>query len=72
MIQAEAAKLNRLRYRYYSTIQEAKKLQANLIVLGSSGDNAIYKTLMGSVSESVLTQATCPVLLIPSKLSLSN
>ncbi|AFZ34905.1 UspA domain-containing protein [Stanieria cyanosphaera PCC 7437] len=49
-------------------IQEANKLQADLIVLGSHGHNVIYKTFMGSVSEGVLTHAACPVLLVPSKM----
>ncbi|BAU67308.1 hypothetical protein STA3757_47190 [Stanieria sp. NIES-3757] len=49
-------------------VQEAEKLQADLIVLGSHGHNVLYKTFMGSVSEGVLTQASCPVLLVPTKM----
>ena len=48
-------------------IQESLKLKADMIVIGSHGNNTIYKALVGSVSEGVIQQASCPVLLIPAK-----
>ncbi|MFQ5597825.1 MAG: universal stress protein [Nitrospiria bacterium] len=46
-------------------LQEAEKLHADMIVIGSHGHGAVYKMLMGSVSEGVLRQAACPVLVVP-------
>ena len=46
-------------------IAEANKLQADLIILGSHGHGALFRTLMGSVSEGVLHRAPCPVLIVP-------
>ena len=48
-------------------IQEARKLEADLIVLGSHGRSSLYKTLVGSVSEGVIRQASCPILLVPTQ-----
>jgi nucleotide-binding universal stress UspA family protein len=77
LIQAEAAKLSDRGLDVTplliqgvtaeTIIQEANKLQADLIVLGSHGHNPLYKTIMGSVSEGVVSQASCPVLLVPAK-----
>jgi len=46
-------------------VAEASKLEADLIILGSHGHGALYRTLMGSVSEGVLRHASCPVLIVP-------
>jgi nucleotide-binding universal stress UspA family protein len=46
-------------------LAEASKLEADLIIMGSHGHGAVYRTLMGSVSEGVLHRATCPVLIVP-------
>jgi nucleotide-binding universal stress UspA family protein len=46
-------------------LAEAEKHAADLIVMGSHGRGAMYRTLMGSVSERVLRKAACPVTIIP-------
>ena len=49
-------------------LKQASKLEADAIVIGSHGRGAFYKTLVGSVSEGVIRQALCPVLVIPAKI----
>ena len=46
-------------------LDEASKLKADLIVVGSHGHGAVYHLLVGSVSEGVLHRSTCPVLIVP-------
>ena len=46
-------------------VEEAAKLQAALIVLGSHGHGAVYDLLVGSVAEGVVRRSKIPVLLIP-------
>ncbi len=46
-------------------LREARKLKAELLVMGSHGHGAIYRALVGSVSEGVLRGSSCPVLIIP-------
>lgn len=46
-------------------LERAAKLEADLIVLGSHGHGALYRALLGSISEAVVRKATCPVLIIP-------
>ncbi|MGF1541582.1 MAG: universal stress protein [Pleurocapsa sp.] len=46
-------------------LQEATKLNADMIVIGSHGRGALYKALVGSVSEGIIRQASCPVLIVP-------
>jgi nucleotide-binding universal stress UspA family protein len=48
-------------------IEEAARLKADLIVMGSHGHGALYKTFMGSVSQQVLGDSTIPVLIIPAR-----
>ncbi len=48
-------------------IDEAGRLEADLIVMGSHGHGAIYKAFVGSVSQQVLGDSTVPVLIIPAK-----
>lgn len=49
------------------TIREiAQRLHADLIVLGSHGHGRFFHTMFGSVREAVLSNAPCPVLVIPS------
>jgi len=45
---------------------EARKLDADLIVVGSHGRGAMYRVLLGSTSEGVLHKAHVPVLIVPS------
>ncbi len=48
-------------------LQEAEELDVDLIVLGSHGRGAVYRALLGSVSEGVLHKAHCPVTILPSE-----
>ncbi len=48
-------------------LKEASKLNAEMIVIGSHGHGALYKTLVGSVSEGIIRKAFCPVLIVPAK-----
>ena len=48
-------------------LKEASKLEAEMIVIGSHGHGALYKTLVGSVSEGIIRKAFCPVLIVPAK-----
>jgi nucleotide-binding universal stress UspA family protein len=45
--------------------ERAEHLDADLVVLGSHGHGAVYRALMGSVSEGMLRAGICPVLVIP-------
>jgi universal stress protein A len=42
----------------------AKKLNADLIVMGTHGRRGLRRMLIGSVAESVVRNAPCPVLLV--------
>jgi len=53
-------------------LSEAERVGADLIVLGSHGHGAVYRTLLGSVSESVLRQATCPVTVVPHRVLIGD
>ncbi len=46
-------------------LAEVGKLEADLVILGSHGHGALYRTLLGSVSEGVLHGSSCPVLIVP-------
>ena len=48
-------------------LKQADKLKAEMIVIGSHGHGALYKTLVGSVSEGIIRKAFCPVLIVPIK-----
>lgn len=48
-------------------LAQAERLGADLIVMGSHGRGALYRALVGSVSEGVLRRSTTPVLVIPSR-----
>jgi nucleotide-binding universal stress UspA family protein len=47
-------------------LEEAKRLSADYIVMGSHGHSAIYDLLVGTTTHAVLRRATCPILIIPS------
>ncbi|MEE9280050.1 MAG: universal stress protein [Myxococcota bacterium] len=48
-------------------LDEAEKLDVDLIVMGSHGHGAIYELLVGSVTEGVLRRTRRPVLVVPSE-----
>ncbi|WP_395747028.1 universal stress protein [Prosthecobacter sp.] len=49
-----------------SVLAETKRLNADLIILGSHHHSTIYHMLVGSVANDVLKRAHCPVLVVPS------
>lgn len=46
-------------------VEEAQKLDADLIICGHHEHNFIYKAILGSFSESLIQESKIPVLLIP-------
>lgn len=46
-------------------LKEATKLSADIIVVGTHGKGAVYQLLVGSVSESVIQKADCPIFVVP-------
>ena len=46
-------------------LREADNLKADLIIIGSHGHGAVYHLILGSVSQEVLRNAICPILIIP-------
>lgn len=46
-------------------LEEAKKLKADYIVIGSHGHSALHDLVLGSTTHGVLKDARCPVLVIP-------
>ncbi len=47
-------------------LQAARERKVARLVMGSHGHGALYHLLMGSVTEGVLREAPCPVLIVPS------
>src|SRR5690606_6033868 len=48
-------------------IEEAEKLDAGMIVLGSHGRGALYNLLVGSVTAEVLRRSPVPVVVVPAR-----
>lgn len=48
-------------------LAEAARTGAEAIVIGSQGHGALRRALLGSVSEGVIRDARCPVLVIPAR-----
>ena len=46
-------------------LDQAKKLAADYIVIGSHGHTAFYDLLIGSTASGVLKRAPCPVVIVP-------
>ncbi len=53
--------------RVRAIMREVEQGKADLIVMGAHGRGGLYKRLVGSVSEGVMREAKCPVLIIPTK-----
>jgi nucleotide-binding universal stress UspA family protein len=52
------------RYRAQQIVRVAEDISAGLIVMGSRGLGGVRRALMGSVSDSVVRHAYCPVLVV--------
>lgn len=48
-----------------TTLKEAEKLEAELIVLGTHGHGAVYDVLIGSYSAGIIRKSKLPVLVVP-------
>ena len=48
-----------------SILDQAAKLDVDMIVLGSHGRGVMHRLITGSVSESVLRKSVCPVFIVP-------
>jgi nucleotide-binding universal stress UspA family protein len=46
-------------------LEQARKLPADYIVMGSHGHTAFYDLLAGSTATGVVRKATCPVVIVP-------
>lgn len=46
-------------------LDEAGRLEVDLIIIGSHGYGAVFSALLGSVSAGVVRKAACPVLVVP-------
>lgn len=46
-------------------LEEATKLEAGLVVVGSHGHGALHRVLLGSVSEGLVRHAELPLLIVP-------
>lgn len=53
-------------------LQQADKLAADYIVMGSHGHTAFYDLLVGSTTHGVLLKSPCPVLVVPARKKLSR
>lgn len=52
------------RYRSQQIVRVAEEIGAGLIVMGSRGLGGVRRALMGSVSDSVVRHAHCPVMIV--------
>lgn len=48
-------------------LEEAARLNPEMIVLGSHGHGLVHHLVLGSVASDVLKQAACPVVVVPSR-----
>ncbi len=46
-------------------LEQAKKLRADYIVLGSHGHSALFELIAGSTTTGIIKKATCPVVVVP-------
>ena len=52
-------------------LDQAEKLSADYIVIGSRGHTALYDVVIGSTASAVLKRAPCPVVLVPAATRIS-
>ena len=52
------------RYRAQQILRVAEDIDAGLIVMGSRGRGGVWRALMGSVCDTVVRHAHCPVLVV--------
>ena len=52
---------------YEFIVKEAEDRDIDLIVMGTHGRTGLTRVLMGSVAQSVIGHAPCPVLVVPSR-----
>jgi universal stress protein A len=52
-------------YPAVEIIEQAKKLSAAYIVMGSHGHTAFYDLVIGSTASAVIKRAPCPVVIVP-------
>ena len=52
------------RHRAQQIVQVAEDIEAELIIMGSRGLGGVRRALLGSVSDSVIRHAPCPVLVV--------
>lgn len=50
-----------------AVLKEAKRLNTELIVVGSHGHGLLYEALLGSVSAGILRKSPIPVLVVPTR-----
>jgi len=50
-----------------TTLQEAERIEAELIIVGSHGRGAVYDLLVGSYSSGILRRSMAPVLVVPTR-----
>ena len=48
-------------------VEETKRLDVGLIIMGSHGHGALHNLLVGSVTEGVIRKTCCPILIVPSR-----
>lgn len=53
-------------------VEEAKRVSAAMIVLGSHGHGALYHLLLGSTTLEVLRRAECPVVIVPARMKTAS
>ena len=46
-------------------VDQARKLGADFIVMGSHGHTALYELIMGSTTSGVMKRSPCPVVIVP-------
>lgn len=46
-------------------VEQAKRVAADFIVMGSHGHTAFYELVVGSTTHGVLLRASCPVVIVP-------